>query len=141
VFSLGGTEILLIGALALLLFGPDKIPQVARTVGRFVREFNKYKDIMESTFRSEMYAAEMQAADKKTPRDGSEPGSGSDLDRLTQAAQASRDFAAERGTEIPEASDVLAASESSPAVDEPAEAGSSEGHFPATATDEEEEEG
>ena len=50
-FSLGGTEILLIGALALLLFGPDKIPQVARTVGRFVREFNKYKDIMESTFR------------------------------------------------------------------------------------------
>jgi TatA/E family protein of Tat protein translocase len=90
VFTLGGTELLLIGVLALLLFGPDKIPQIARTVGRFMREFNKYKDIMESTFRSEMSRAEAEADD------GSDDG----LEKIGKAAQASRDFAAERGTEI-----------------------------------------
>jgi sec-independent protein translocase protein TatB len=58
VFSFGTNEIVIILVLALLLFGPDKIPQLARTVGRFMREFNKYKDIMESTIRMEISQAE-----------------------------------------------------------------------------------
>jgi TatA/E family protein of Tat protein translocase len=57
-FSLGGQEILIIAAVVLLLFGPDKIPQLARTIGRFTREFNKYKDIMESTIRMEIARAD-----------------------------------------------------------------------------------
>lgn len=57
-FSLGGSELLIVAILALLLFGPDKIPQLARTIGRFTREFNKYKDIMESTLRDEIYRAD-----------------------------------------------------------------------------------
>ena len=62
-FSLGGTELLLIAVVALLLFGPDKLPQIARTVGRFMREFNKYRDIMESTLRTEIYAAESKTSE------------------------------------------------------------------------------
>jgi TatA/E family protein of Tat protein translocase len=58
VFSFGSTEILIILVVALLLFGPDKIPQLARTIGRFTREFNKYKDIMESTIRMEFNRVE-----------------------------------------------------------------------------------
>jgi TatA/E family protein of Tat protein translocase len=54
VFTLGGSELFIIAGLVLLLFGPEKIPQLARTVGRFTREFNKYKDIMESTIRMEI---------------------------------------------------------------------------------------
>ncbi len=31
-FGIGGTEFLLIAAVALLLFGPDKLPQIARSI-------------------------------------------------------------------------------------------------------------
>ena len=65
-FTLGGNELIIIVVLALLLFGPDKIPQLARTVGRFTREFNKYKDIMESTIRMEIARAEGPKVDDMT---------------------------------------------------------------------------
>ena len=65
-FTLGGQELLIIVVIALLLFGPDKIPQLARTVGRFTREFNKYKDIMESTIRMEISRAEGPTKDEMT---------------------------------------------------------------------------
>jgi Tat protein translocase TatB subunit len=81
VFSLGGSELLLIAIVALLLFGPDKLPQMARTFGRFMREFNKYKDIMESTVRAEIYNEEwMKSGDKPDTKTASE--------RITQAAGA-----------------------------------------------------
>jgi TatA/E family protein of Tat protein translocase len=66
VFSFGSTEILIILVVALLLFGPDKIPQLARTIGRFTKEFNKYKDIMESTIRMEFNRIEDPAKDQPT---------------------------------------------------------------------------
>lgn len=66
-FSFGGSELLIIVVLALLLFGPDKIPQLARTIGRFTREFNKYRDIMESTVRAEIYRAESDADKPEVP--------------------------------------------------------------------------
>jgi sec-independent protein translocase protein TatA len=66
VFSLGGQEILIIVVVGLLLFGPDKIPQVARTIGRFTREFNKYKSMMEQTLSNEIYRAEGPTKDTMT---------------------------------------------------------------------------
>jgi Tat protein translocase TatB subunit len=39
--SLGGMEILLLFALALLLFGPRKLPEIGKTVGKTVGEFRK----------------------------------------------------------------------------------------------------
>ena len=39
--SLGGMEILLLFALALLLFGPRRLPEIGRTVGKTVAEFRK----------------------------------------------------------------------------------------------------
>jgi sec-independent protein translocase protein TatB len=131
VFSLGGSEILLIAVLALLLFGPDKIPQMARTVGRFMREFNKYKDIMESTVRAEIYKEEWT-------KDAGTPDPKSASERISQAAGAVQDLVAEQKAK--EAGDLPAAAEagsppeggqvSEPAVPERA---------PTLATDEDEE--
>jgi len=58
VFGIGGSELVIIAVVALLLFGPDKLPQFGRTVGRFMRDFKRYQDVMESTIKAEMYAAE-----------------------------------------------------------------------------------
>jgi TatA/E family protein of Tat protein translocase len=38
---LGTTEILLILSLALLVFGPSKLPQLGESVGRSIRNFRK----------------------------------------------------------------------------------------------------
>lgn len=57
-FGIGGWEFILIAVLALLLFGPDKLPQFARTLGRLMRDFKRYQALMESTIRGEILAAD-----------------------------------------------------------------------------------
>jgi sec-independent protein translocase protein TatA len=41
VFGLGGTELLLILGVALLLFGGKKLPELAKGLGQGIREFKK----------------------------------------------------------------------------------------------------
>jgi Tat protein translocase TatB subunit len=131
VFSLGGSELLLIAVVALLLFGPDKVPQMARALGRFMREFNKYRDIMESTVRAEIYRADEKGTD--TPE--------SDLERMTKAADAVKDLVA-----VQEAKDAATAAEKADAAGAEAPAPAA-GTAPAaekaplTVTDEDEEDG
>ena len=50
--------ILTIVIIALLLFGPDKLPQIAKTVGRFMAEFKRAQESVEATLKAEMYRAE-----------------------------------------------------------------------------------
>jgi Tat protein translocase TatB subunit len=130
VFSLGGSELLLIAVFALLLFGPDKIPQMARTVGKFMREFNKYRDIMESTVRAEIYKDEWNKdAETKDPK--------ADLNKITQAADAVKDLVAEQqAKDAALAADGAVAELKMPEVATPAEAPRP---TPARATDEDEE--
>jgi sec-independent protein translocase protein TatA len=40
-FGIGGTELLIILALALLLFGGTKLPSLARGLGQSIKEFKK----------------------------------------------------------------------------------------------------
>lgn len=42
--SLGPAEILVILVIALLVFGPNRLPEIGRQVGRGVREFRKFQD-------------------------------------------------------------------------------------------------
>ncbi len=47
-FGIGGQEIVIIGLLFLVIFGPSKLPQMARDLGRFVgearRSIDEFKD-------------------------------------------------------------------------------------------------
>ena len=40
-FGLGGSEVIVIFVLALLVFGPRKLPEIGRTIGRTLAEFRK----------------------------------------------------------------------------------------------------
>jgi Tat protein translocase TatB subunit len=135
VFTLGGTELLLIAVAAILLFGPDKIPQMARTVGRFMREFNKYKDIMESTVRAEIYKDEWaKEADK--------PDTKTSAERISQAAGAVQPLVAEQKAKEAAASGGAVDAGSEAADDAPAPEPAPEPTpepAPARATDEDEE--
>ena len=54
--SLGGAEILLILVLALLLFGPRKLPDVGRMVGRAVGEFRRASLDLKTSLEQEVDA-------------------------------------------------------------------------------------
>jgi TatA/E family protein of Tat protein translocase len=55
VFGIGGTELVIIIVVAFLFFGPDKLPEVARAIGKFMKQFKQIQDEVTSTIRSEMY--------------------------------------------------------------------------------------
>jgi Tat protein translocase TatB subunit len=49
-FGIGGQELIIIGLLFLVIFGPSKLPQVARDLGRFLSEARSSMD----EFKSEL---------------------------------------------------------------------------------------
>lgn len=55
-FGIGGTEFLIIVIFVLLVFGPDKLPAVGRTVGHMMREFKRAQETMEAVIKAEVYA-------------------------------------------------------------------------------------
>ena len=62
--NLGGTEIILIFLVVLLLFGGQKIPELMRGLGRGIREFNDAKNSVEDEIRQGIREAEKKSVDK-----------------------------------------------------------------------------
>lgn len=60
--SLGATELIFILAIALIFFGPRKLPQLARSMGKGLAEFRKASDDFKRTWEREV-ALETAAAD------------------------------------------------------------------------------
>ena len=54
-FDIGLQEMLIIGVLALLVFGPSKLPELGRMVGRAMREFRRASDEFRSTVESNLH--------------------------------------------------------------------------------------
>ena len=57
-FGISGTELFIIALFAIIVFGPDKLPALGRTVGRFMKEFKKVQDDVETMIRKEMSAVD-----------------------------------------------------------------------------------
>ena len=53
-FNLDPGKLLIIGVVAILVLGPDKLPEVARQVGGAWRSFNEFRARMESEVRSNL---------------------------------------------------------------------------------------
>ena len=52
-FNIGLPELLIILAIALIVFGPNKLPELAKAVGRAMREFKKATDEVKESFVAE----------------------------------------------------------------------------------------
>lgn len=52
--SIGTAELLLIGLVALIFFGPRKLPEFARTLGKWRNEFRKTTDEFKNTWEKEV---------------------------------------------------------------------------------------
>lgn len=53
--NLGPGELLVILAIALLVFGPKKLPEIGKGIGNALREFNKAKNDFMETINSEVH--------------------------------------------------------------------------------------
>lgn len=52
-FNIGFPELLIILAIALIVFGPHKLPELARAFGRAMREFKKATEEVKESFEAE----------------------------------------------------------------------------------------
>ncbi len=57
-FGIGFPELLLILALALIVIGPKKLPDIARALGRGLAEFKRATDELKTSFHEESHSAE-----------------------------------------------------------------------------------
>jgi sec-independent protein translocase protein TatB len=62
-FGLSFGEIVIIAVLALLLLGPERLPDAAKTLGKGLREFRRATEDLKDQLESEIYAD-----DRMTPK-------------------------------------------------------------------------
>jgi TatA/E family protein of Tat protein translocase len=58
--SLGVPELLVILAVALIVFGPRKLPEIGRTLGKALGEFRKATDDLKNTIEREVRVEELR---------------------------------------------------------------------------------
>lgn len=63
--SIGFPELLIIFALALLVFGPKKLPEIAKSIGRALREFRRVSDDLKGQLEEEIQAEDFKEIKKE----------------------------------------------------------------------------
>jgi len=58
--SIGPAELILIFVVALLVFGPKKLPEIGRSVGKALREFKKTSEEIKGRIEEEIEASELK---------------------------------------------------------------------------------
>ena len=99
--GIGETELLIIVVFGFLLFGPDKLPQMGRTLGRALRQFRETQQKMTSVVQTEVIdpmAAVVNAPDKSVkPSKAAVTDEDADVDDSSdEAAPARKETFAER---------------------------------------------
>jgi len=67
--SIGGPELLVIFVIALLIFGPKKLSELGRTLGKGVAEFRKAATDLRDTLDAEVARSESAPPKEKAPAD------------------------------------------------------------------------
>lgn len=71
--TLGGPEILLLLVLALIVFGPRKLPEIGKSMGRMLAEFRRASNDFRRTIEDEVEAEKMRAALNEAPKPAPAP--------------------------------------------------------------------
>ena len=99
VFGIGEGELAIIVVFGFLLFGPDKLPQMGRTIGRAIRQFRETQEKMTAVVQSEIIDPVSEAASapvKPKKAAAIDDDSDADEDAAETAAPAKKETFAER---------------------------------------------
>lgn len=131
-FGIGEGELAIIVVFGFLLFGPDKLPQMGRTIGRAIRQFRETQEKMTAVVQSEIIdpVSEAASAPVKPKKAAVDDDSDADEDAVEAAAPAKKETFAERRARL---AAEKAASEGAAEGEGAAEA--AEGAEPAAAAD------
>ena len=66
-FGIGVPELILILIIGLVVFGPGKLPEVGRAVGKSIREFKKATSAVTEEINAEPEKPRLEAKAEKTP--------------------------------------------------------------------------
>ena len=91
--GIDSTELAIILLFAFLLFGPDKLPQAGRTIGRALRQFRETQEKLTNVVQTEVVDP-MAAAAKAPVKKGSDAPADDDGDLDVTASDAPEDAAA-----------------------------------------------
>ena len=69
--SIGMPELIVIFVIALIIFGPRKLPELGHSLGKALAEFKRSSNELRSTLEEEIKLEEHQAARKPAPPAGS----------------------------------------------------------------------
>lgn len=133
-FGIGEGELAIIVVFGFLLFGPDKLPQMGRTIGRAIRQFRETQEKMTAVVQSEIIDPVSEAASapvKPKKAAATDDDSDADEDAAETAAPAKKETFAERRARL---AAEKAASEAAAEGEGAAEESKAEGAEPATAT-------
>ncbi|MBW1712885.1 MAG: twin-arginine translocase TatA/TatE family subunit [Deltaproteobacteria bacterium] len=72
-FGISTTEFMLILAVALVVFGPQKLPEIAKAIGRAVGEFRKATSEIKETFEADENLAEVKRTFEEAVAQGMNP--------------------------------------------------------------------
>lgn len=134
VFGIGEGELAIIVVFGFLLFGPDKLPQMGRTIGRAIRQFRETQEKMTAVVQSEIIdpVSEAASAPVKPKKTAVDDDSDADEDAAEAAAPAKKETFAERRARL---AAEKAASEAAAEGEGAAEESEAEGAEPAAAVE------
>lgn len=98
-FGIGEGELAIIVVFGFLLFGPDKLPQMGRTIGRAIRQFRETQEKMTAVVQSEIIDPVSEAASapvKPKKAAATDDDSDADEDAAETAVPAKKETFAER---------------------------------------------
>lgn len=98
-FGIGEGELAIIVVFGFLLFGPDKLPQMGRTIGRAIRQFRETQEKMTAVVQSEIIDPVSEAASapvKPKKAAATDDDSDADEDAAETAAPVKKETFAER---------------------------------------------
>lgn len=134
-FGIGEGELAIIVVFGFLLFGPDKLPQMGRTIGRAIRQFRETQEKMTAVVQSEIIDPVSEAASAPVkPKKAAAVDDDSDVDEdaAETAAPAKKETFAERRARL---AAEKAASEAAAEGEGAAEESEAEGAEPAAAAE------
>ena len=134
-FGIGEGELAIIVVFGFLLFGPDKLPQMGRTIGRAIRQFRETQEKMTAVVQSEIIDPVSEAASapvKPKKAAATDDDSDADEDAAETAAPAKKETFAERRARL---AAEKAASEAAAEGEGTAEESEAEGAEPAAAAE------